>query len=277
MSRTEQLAQDIEKIIVDQYGQTGVRFNFQLPDASSFIKSGGINLDDGTDTNSKEKGTGMQRALALALIQVYANLLTSHPEDPSKTKPLFFFIDEPETFLHPKAQEKLLKALDKISEVRQVFVATHSPYLLKLFNTDRHILYVCKKSKDTNNTQPMDTLNLFGASSPSWGEINYSAYDMLSVEFHNELYGFVQAKAIDINDDNETIKEFDRFLSSKGVPIDLNWTHEKASGDTNYDVTVQTYIRNSIHHPENTKNIDYTHIQLGDSTKKLISILRSLP
>lgn len=38
--------------------------------------------------------------------------------------------------------------------------------------------------------------DLFGTSSPTWGEINYYAFGVISVEFHNELYGFVQAKAI---------------------------------------------------------------------------------
>lgn len=33
-------------------------------------------------------------------------------------------------------------------------------------------------------------LNIFGERSPSWGEINYFAFDIPSIEFHNELYGF---------------------------------------------------------------------------------------
>ncbi len=48
---------------------------------------------------------------------------------------LCFFIDEPETFLHPKAQDKLIDSLNKISEKYQVFITTHSPYLLKKFDT----------------------------------------------------------------------------------------------------------------------------------------------
>ncbi|MFO0781348.1 MAG: AAA family ATPase [Candidatus Saccharimonadales bacterium] len=275
-TRTKKLAKEIESIIVDQYGKAGVSFNFELPDASSFVKSGNINLDDGTETSSKDKGTGMQRALALALVQVYADVLTKHPEDPKKTKPLFLFVDEPETFLHPRAQEKLLAALTKISEIRQVFVATHSPYLLKKFDPKNHMLYLCEQSANSNNAKASDSLNLFGASSPTWGEINYSAYGLHSVEFHNELYGFVQAKAILQSSDNESLKEFDNFLASHSIAKDLDWTHELAAGDKTYKVTLQTYIRNSIHHPENTKNTTYTSEQLKNSIQQLIKILTTV-
>lgn len=274
-SRTKSLEKEINSVIQDQYGQADVSFNFQLPEASNFLKSGGINIDDGTETSSREKGTGLQRALALALIQIYASNLTRHAEDPKKTKPLFLFIDEPETFMHPVAQHRFLEALNTISGTRQVFVTTHSPYLLRLFDVSKHGLYVFKRATDKNTALPSNSLALFGKSSPSWGEINYFAYGLKSVEFHNELYGFIQARAVLLDDKNEKTKEFDRYLSSHGVPIDMEWIHEKVSGDERYKVTIQTYIRNSIHHPENCKNITFDDNQLELSTAKLIEILKS--
>lgn len=274
-SRTKNLEKRIEEIISNQYGLATVNFNFQLPDVTSFLKAGVININDGTETSSKEKGTGLQRALALALIQLYSEEICKHPDDPQKKKPLFLFIDEPETFLHPKAQEKLLNALDIISDVQQVFVTTHSPYLLKSFNSHRHILYSCKKSLDSNESISSSSLALFGKSSPTWGEINYFAYDILSVEFHNELYGFVQARAIDIDPKNEKIDEFDKYLNSKGILIDVDWIHEKSTGDRMYKVTNPTFIRNTIHHPENQKNTLYTPEDLRSSTEKLINIMRN--
>ena len=58
-----------------QYGETEIKFNFSLPELAEFLKFGTINLsDNGIQTTSSEKGTGMQRALALAIIQVYAEL-----------------------------------------------------------------------------------------------------------------------------------------------------------------------------------------------------------
>lgn len=273
-ARTQALQAKIQEVFLSQYGSAQVTFNFQLPDVTSFIKSGAINIDDGTATSSKEKGTGMQRALALALIQVYAEELCKHPEDIEKRKPLFLFIDEPETFLHPRAQTKLLEALDLISVNQQVFITTHSPYLLKSFDPKIHALYACAKEATTNTVTPSDKLNLFGDSSPTWGEINYYAYGLNTVEFHNELYGFVQAKATAKDSKYESIKEFDNYIKSRGFPKDIDWIHEKTTGDEPYKVTLQTYIRNKIHHPENNKNSDYSPERLALSIQQLIAILK---
>ncbi|MDN8705063.1 AAA family ATPase, partial [Staphylococcus aureus] len=76
-----------------------------------------------------EKGHGMQRALALSLLQVYADI-TCNAHGAGISKPFYLFIDEPEICLHPSGQQKLLEALMIISKSRQVFVTTHSPFLL---------------------------------------------------------------------------------------------------------------------------------------------------
>jgi putative ATP-dependent endonuclease of OLD family len=276
-SRTKALEEDIQRIISEQYGISRVKFNFRLPNPTSFIKAGAINIDDGTDTSSKDKGTGMQRALALALIQLYAEELCRHPEDPLKRKPLFLYIDEPETFLHPTAQTKLMEALNIISSVQQVFVTTHSPYLLRAYYPAEHALYSFSKESGANKATPSSALALFGKSSPTWGEINYYAYGMPSVEFHNELYGFIQAKAILIDTDNEREKEFDSFLVSKGLVQTKNWIREKGGiAQSPQAFTLQTYIRNYIHHPENEHNSKHTPEELEQSIKELILLVQAL-
>lgn len=71
----------------------------------------------------------MQRAVALSLLQVYADL-TSNAANAPVSKPFYLFIDEPEICLHPTGQKKLLDALMVISKTKQVFVTTHSPFML---------------------------------------------------------------------------------------------------------------------------------------------------
>jgi putative ATP-dependent endonuclease of OLD family len=273
-SRTKGLETRLQKIVNEQHGVASISFNFQLPDPSSFIKSGNINIDDGTDTSSKEKGSGMQRALALALIQLYAEELCKHPMDPLKRKPLFLFIDEPETFLHPSAQTKFLEALDIISAVQQVFVTTHSPYLLSTFNKANHALYVFSKTSAANSVKSSSALSLFGGSSPTWGEINYYAYDMISKEFHNELYGFVQAKAITVDPDNEREQQFDSYLNVQGLAKSKSWIREYGGvPQPAQPRTLPTYIRNFIHHPENSRNTVYTDTELRRSIESLIPLV----
>lgn len=273
-ARTKDLEKKIGEIISNQYGLASINFNFQLPDITSFIKAGDININDGTETSSKEKGTGMQRALAIALVQVYAEEITQHPEDPKKKKPLFLFIDEPETFLHPKAQDKLLNALDIISKTQQIFITTHSPYLLGSFNPQRHELFICKKFGDTNEVKSSTNLAHFGKSSPTWGEINYFAFDLVSIEFHNELYGFVQAKAILIDQVNYIEEDFDNYLITNGLPKSKTWIKlNKDRTSTSFSRTLPTFIRNYIHHPENDKNTSFTSEELKSSIEELIKLL----
>jgi hypothetical protein len=204
----------------------------------------------------------MQRALALALIQVYADTLTKASEEEKKAKPLLFFIDEPETFLHPLAQDKLMNALEIISGSSQIFLTTHSPYLLKQYDVKNHSLHVFSKTQAGNKAEASASLALFGASSPTWGEINYFAFGIASVEFHNELYGFAQAHAI-LNDAKfSTEKEFDDYLVTLGCAKSKTWVR---SSTLSYSTTIQNYIRNSIHHPENKLNAEYTANELKAS------------
>jgi predicted ATP-dependent endonuclease of OLD family len=262
----------IQSILSEQYGDTEVRFSFSLPELESFFKTGNIDLsEDGIKTKSSEKGTGMQRALALALIQVYADI--SSTDENGESKPILFFIDEPETFLHPQAQNKLLDALEKISEKSQIFVITHSPYLLKKYKKETHSMNVFSREAGLNKVEAGKEFDLFGVSSPTWGEINYYAFDVLSVEFHNELYGFIQAKAIIEDEKNYFEDQFEQYLVSKNILQDQDYIRLKKDGATeNQKRTLPTKIRNIIHHPENTHNVKYTDTELKISIEKLISL-----
>lgn len=262
----------IQQILSDQYGEAEVRFSFSLPELDSFFKSGDIVLsENGIETKSSEKGTGMQRALALVLIQVYADIYSSNGDGISK--PILFFIDEPETFLHPQAQNKLLDALEKISEQSQIFIITHSPYLLKKYKKETHSMGVFSKENGFNKSEEGKEFDLFGNSSPTWGEINYYAFGVLSVEFHNELYGFVQAKAILEDEKYCKQKEFDDYLVSKGFKKDKKYKQLQPDNSViEYDTTLPTKIRNIIHHPENPNNTKYTEAELELSTKQLIAL-----
>lgn len=268
------IEEKLQKILSEQYGETEVRFSFSLPEIENFFKSGNIALsENGIETKSSEKGTGMQRALALSLIQVYADI-TSANED-AVSKPIIFLIDEPETFLHPQAQNRLLDALEKISEKSQIFIITHSPYLLKKYRNKTHSMTVFSKEAGLNRTDAGMEFDLFGASSPSWGEINYHAFGVLSVEFHNELYGFIQAKAILDDDKNYYEDDFEQYLVSKGINQDQQYIRLKKDNTTeNQTRTLPTKIRNIIHHPENTQNTRYTDAELKTSIEALIPLLK---
>ncbi len=269
------LEKDITDILKEQYGESEVKFNFGLPEIDNFFKTGNIILsDNGISTPISQKGTGMQRALALSLIQIYAKVSNKHESVIDKA--LFFFIDEPETFLHPKAQNKLMDALNTLSVKSQIFITTHSPFLLKIFDKTKHQINVFYREDGSSTTKSKSMLNLFGKYSPSWGEINYIAFDVVSVEFHNEIYGFLQAKAIDEDRKNYHENEFDNWLSNKGILQDKLYKRLSKDGSIRDEYkTLPTYIRNIIHHPENLNN-SYDEIELRESINGMLRILESL-
>lgn len=264
------IEQKVQQVFTDQFGAATISFHFDELKIDSFFKNTTINVNDGIETPMQEKGNGMQRAVALALLQVYAEELTKHPDDANLKKPFFLFIDEPEICLHPKGQEKLLNALLEISKTKQVFITTHSPYFLStpyLKNCGLHIF-----SKNGNDSViESATVNPLLPWSPTWGEINFKAYKLPTVDFHNELYGWIQEKEALLG-----IIDFDTWIQGKGIAFTKSWTKEKAGVPQNPNtVSLQTFIRNKIHHPENVtmQAADYTSAELTQSIQEMINLL----
>ena len=76
--------------------------------------------------------------------------------------------------------------------------------------------------------------------SPSWGEITYRAFDIPTVEFHNELYGYIEEKC------KEKAQKYFKQEADNKV-----WNY---STKTEESVSLCKYVRNCIHHPESVKN-----------------------
>ncbi len=183
---------------------------------------------------------------------------------------IVYLIDEPELHLHPKAQQQLTALLLEESKNKQIIVSTHSPYILKgcMAPSAKKLIF----SRDpSGKVQVDDTQSAsWGAFpwSPSWGEINFVAYDLATVEYHNELYGWLQEK-FSLSQENDV----EKFLVSKSVAKTKKWSRLKAgTPQPAYDISVCSYVRNSSHHPENQLNPRYSESELRQS----IEILRGL-
>ena len=126
-----------------------------------------------------------------------------------------------------------------------------------------------------NKAEAGNEFDLFGASSPTWGEINYYAFNVVSVEFHNELYGFVQARAVAEDEKYYYENDFEDYLVSKAIGQTKDYVRLKKDGTTESQKrTLPTYIRNIIHHPENTNNVKYTEAELKTSIESLVPLLK---
>ncbi|MGO2658619.1 ATP-dependent nuclease [Mycetocola reblochoni] len=274
LAETKTLATGIKALVDEQYGQADYRFDFGLPDAAVFMKQGRLHVDDGAgETPVDGKGTGMQRAIALGIIQLYAR--SSALTDESNPTPLVLMLDEPETWLHPSAQLKLGEALSKIGEQEQVFIITHSPYLIRKFDPTSHLLTVLTGQGEGRRVDRSTTFGLFGMGEPTWGEINYRAFEVCSNDFHNELYGHVQRHIEAQKADGRFAKEeeVDAFLVGEGIPQTKTWVR---TSSLSYQATLPVYVRNSIHHPENALNTAVTSDELSESTKGLVGVVEKI-
>lgn len=160
-------------------------------------------------------------------------------------------LDEPEMHLHPTAQLDLLRELLNISKIQNkniIFYSTHSPYLIDRRNLNRSY----KVTKPNNKTTSIEKIT---RDRTTYSEINYEVFNLPTTDYHNELYGFIE--------------DANRSLLT-GLDKDRDWINTR-TGNTDR-VSICTYIRHSIHHPENTQNRNFDQRQL----KKSIEILRKL-
>lgn len=79
-----------------------------------------IIVDDGAETELKEKGDGVQSLAALSLMRHAAMLGAGK-------KSIVLAIDEPETHLHSKALHQLRSVFQEIANKHQVILTTHNP------------------------------------------------------------------------------------------------------------------------------------------------------
>ena len=214
---------------------------------------------DGFELPVEKGGSGVEMAIAIALLEAMAKI--------SKGK-IVLVIDEPELHLHPKLQGKLFDHFKTISSEIQIIVSTHSPFLFKSVYENREIqLQISKRESGSIIIQDARSSG-FGLLkwSPSWGEICYFAYDVPTIEFHDDLYCSLQDR-----ENKPKIEDIeDWFVTVKGFTKEIIWD----SSGTEKHETLMTWIRNRIHHGDNQKRPMYSPTRLKDSIEIMVTLLR---
>lgn len=197
-----------------------------------------------------KRGSGVKRLILLNFFRAEAERIA----DEIGNSGIIYAIEEPETSQHFKNQRILLSAFKQLSQNpnTQIILTTHSPIVVKTLDYGNIRLIVdTEDGKKVINVEP----NMLAYK--SLNEINYLAYEDISEEYHDELYGYLlyldQLSAY--NSGLETRKYIKEY---KGKIIEQQ-------------VTLTDYIRHQIHHPENKNNILFTREELTTS----ISLMRS--
>lgn len=273
---------EVEKSISAQFqaffGTGNLHFAFPKPTVDQFVKALTLFIDLDYSLALTEHGHGVQRIAALAVLTAWASV-QARSNDKDVQKPYIFLLDEPEICLHPRGQENLLKALLEISRNYQVFVTTHSPIFLHSPNIKNANLLLCRREKGSTVVQSQTEFASTFKFSPTWGEISWFAYNMPTIEFHNELYSHLQdhcgeTKIVAVD---KLIKQ--SLIEMQKQPVPYTWTRPNQNGEKKEetDHTLSYCVRNAIHHPDNPFIEEgFVENHLEESIKEMLDVVKHL-
>ncbi|MGQ1948647.1 ATP-binding protein [Geofilum sp. OHC36d9] len=206
-----------------------------------------VSITGDEDIPINKRGSGVKRLILLNFFRAEADRRRRERNVPS----VIYAIEEPETSQHTAHQKLLIQALINLSgaDNTQILLTTHSPVIVKKMAFDQLRLIQIEDGVKTVNSVAPGQLPY-----PSLNEVNYAAFEEISEEYHNELYGFLESEGL-IND----------FKEGKET---IDYIRLRRDGSTLTEQKILTeYIRHQIHHPENNHNVRFDENQLSESIR----------
>lgn len=204
-----------------------------------------VSITGDEDIPINKRGSGVKRLILLNFFRAEAERRRRERNVPS----VIYAIEEPETSQHTAHQKMLIQALIELSESEntQILLTTHSPVIVKKMTFDHLRLIHSEEGRKTINSVSPGQLPY-----PSLNEVNFTAFEEITEEYHNELYGFLESEGF-----------INNFKTGKET---IEYLRLRRDGSTLTEQKVLTeYIRHQIHHPENTHNTRFTEVQLRES------------
>lgn len=122
------LLQPLADRVLEEIGEiapeiTGIELVATVPDVEETIRTAEIRLEDAAATSLALKGTGVRGGLLVAMLRYLAE---------ASVRSLVFAVEEPESFLHPTAQQAIREDLEGLAERDDVtlLITTHSPFVV---------------------------------------------------------------------------------------------------------------------------------------------------
>jgi energy-coupling factor transporter ATP-binding protein EcfA2 len=163
----------VEKYVRESFADVALRISIPPPELKTVFSSARIYANDGVDGLIDSKGDGLRRAIVFSILRSYVELrakLAPAPAEaaqadephaePAPASYLLLF-EEPELFLHPKAQHILFDALRVFAKEHHVLVTTHSPMFFgpgatETFVKLRKVADAAVAVKPFTHVQPVD-------------------------------------------------------------------------------------------------------------------------
>lgn len=217
------------------------------------FKNVSIAGDEGIPIN--KRGSGVRRLILLNFFRAEAERKLEEQNENNSTASIIYAIEEPETSQHFSNQVKLIEAFKTLASLDnvQVIMTTHSGTIVKNLNfNDLRLI----KNEGIDRDTAVKIIRPNCLPYPSLNEVNYIAFDQITEEYHNELYGYLES--------NDLLNEYRKGKRTRKY-IQIYRNNELKETDK----TLTEYIRHQIHHPENDKNEPYKPEELEESIEMM--------
>jgi hypothetical protein len=169
----------VEKYVRESFADVALRITIPPPELKTIFSSARIFANDGVDGLIESKGDGLRRAIVFSILRSYVELKAklapvatqaegaAHAAEPAQPQveptPASYLLlfEEPELFLHPKAQHILFDALRVFAKEHHVLVTTHSPMFFgpgatETFVKLRKVTVAATAPRPFTQVQPVD-------------------------------------------------------------------------------------------------------------------------
>lgn len=222
------------------------------------FKNVSIAGDEGIPIN--KRGSGVRRLILLNFFRAEAERKLEEQNENNSTASIIYAIEEPETSQHFSNQVKLVEAFKTLASLNnvQVIMTTHSGTIVKKldFNDLRLI-----DNEGIDKGTAVKTIRPNCLPYPSLNEVNYIAFNQITEEYHNELYGYLES--------NNLLNEYKKGKRTRKY-IQICRNNELKETDK----ILTEYIRHQIHHPENDKNEPYKPEELEGSIEMMRNFIQ---
>ena len=233
----------VAKYIKKAWPSHPVRIKFRISDGKLTFLVEDEEFNSGSKT-MEQRSDGFRWFVSFLL-----TVASDHSTD-LQDRPLLL-LDEPDLHLHPQAQADLLRELIRITQgfnsKSVLFFATHSNHMIDKEHIER--CYKFFKPFGVTDIERADSGPL-----NSHAEVNYNVFEVAGNDYHDELYGYLAST-------DEGKQKLDGLKKKKKWKMHANSTPR--------DISLPTYIRHSIHHPENNANDPFTDEELGESIETM--------
>ena len=223
------------------------------PKWSDVFKGVSITAEDDIPIN--KRGSGIKRLVLLNFFRAEAE----KRQQQSGNSGIIYAIEEPETSQHFSNQRILADALIALSKApnTQVILTTHSGVIVKKLEfADLRLV-----SEDVNKNKYITSVESGLLFYPSLNEVNYTAFGEVTEEYHDELWSVIEKHGWMAEYKNgKQLRPYNRLERNGTVSAGQH--------------TLSHYIRDVMHHPENTHNTRYTYDELKQSVLEMRSFIK---